>query len=52
VKQAAEKGQTIGESCYQAQQGLKAHVDFGTVAARLKSCPVTKREMERVFPQF
>jgi hypothetical protein len=51
LKEAAEKGQTIGESGYQAQQGLKAHDDFEAVAARLKSCPVTKRETERVFPQ-
>jgi HlyD family secretion protein len=29
----------------------KAHVDFDAVAARLKSCPITKRETERIFPQ-
>ena len=32
-------------------QRLKARTDFAAFAARLKSCPVTKRDSERVFPQ-
>src|SRR5258708_21601725 len=31
--------------------GAKARTDFAAFAARLKSCPVTKRDSERVFPQ-
>src|ERR1700738_4949324 len=34
------------------QAGAKARVDFGAVAARLKSCPVTKQAAGRVFAQL
>ncbi len=31
--------------------GAEARVDFAASSARLKSCPVTKRMLQRVFPQ-
>jgi hypothetical protein len=31
--------------------GAKAHAYFAALAARLKSCPVTKQACCRVFPQ-
>jgi hypothetical protein len=33
-------------------QGLKPRVDFGAVAARLKSCPVTKRSNFALLRKF
>jgi hypothetical protein len=32
-------------------QGLKPNVYYQALAARLKSCPVTKLGLNRVFPQ-
>jgi hypothetical protein len=43
------KTQTFGESGDTNSAGAKARIDFEAVSARLKSCPVTKRETKRVF---
>jgi hypothetical protein len=42
AKQAAEKGLMAGELPKKYAAGAKAHIDFAALAARLKSCPVTK----------
>ncbi|MGA2673508.1 MAG: lipid-A-disaccharide synthase [Terracidiphilus sp.] len=44
AKQAAEKGRIAGESAEEHPSGAKARVDLIAFMARLKSCPVTKRE--------
>jgi hypothetical protein len=45
--QAAEKGQMLNEKPEKRPSGAKAHVDLIALAARLKSCPVTKQEFFR-----
>jgi hypothetical protein len=42
AKQAAEKGIHSVQTQEKRAAGAKAHVDFGALSARLKSCPVTK----------
>jgi len=41
--QAAEKNGILGGAGKEHPSGAKAHADFATLAARLKSCPDTKR---------
>jgi hypothetical protein len=45
-----KKVKQSGKAAIKLGRGYKAHVEFEAVAARLKSCPVTKCETERVFP--
>jgi hypothetical protein len=42
AKQAAEKGLFPGENPEKRPSGAEAHIDLIVLAARLKSCPVTK----------
>ena len=46
-RQAAEKGEMTSEAPEKHPSGAKAHVDLIALAARLKSCPVTKQEFFR-----
>src|SRR3954470_15797774 len=51
TKQLAEKNQTTAEFVERSYAEAKALIDSGLFAARLKSCPVTKRVRKRVFQQ-
>jgi hypothetical protein len=46
-EQAAEKGQMMSEKPEKRPSGAKALVDLIALAARLKSCPVTKQAFFR-----
>jgi hypothetical protein len=52
AKQAAEKGLLAGELPKKHAAGAKAHVDFAALAARLKSCPVTKHSQTLLGVSF
>src|SRR3954454_19130072 len=51
TEQLAEKNQTTAEFVERSYAEAKALIDSGLFAARLKSCPVTKRVRKRVFQQ-
>jgi hypothetical protein len=52
LSQAAERGPDASETAEQRLAGAKALVGIATIAARLKSCPVTKHAKDSAMVSF